>query len=211
MKLACIVLGVARVFSPPMNYFLVQPENKLVHLPDCSITEGQRDLIQVHQIGGPPVFARGRKRPDLCVFTVPKGASLESPCLIVDESGLVREVLASRTSTNAVTFIAAGVVDQQYDAPHLEEARKAVAAKIKELNPGKAATPKAPARDLDAIFKRLTKLKPTKRATAVNSIKAMFQFDAPINDEEANKILEALRRRGNLTIDANDKLQIRNA
>ena len=39
----------------------------------------------------------------------------------------------------------------------------------------------------------------------------MFQFDAPINDDEANKILEALRRRGNLTIDANNKLQIRNA
>jgi hypothetical protein len=75
---------------------------------------------------------------------------------------------------------------------------------------GKSAAPKAPAHDLDAIFKRLTKLKPTKRATAVNSIKAMFQFDTPINDDEANKILEALRRRGNLTIDANDKLQIRN-
>ena len=79
-----------------------------------------------------------------------------------------------------------------------------------ELKP-KATAPKAPARDLDAILKRLTKLKPTKRATAVNSIKAMFQFDAPINDNEANKILEALGRRGNLTIDANDKLQIRNA
>ena len=78
-------------------------------------------------------------------------------------------------------------------------------------NNGKTAAPKAPAHDLDAIFKRLTKLKPTKRATAVNSIKAMFQFDAPINDDEANKILEALRRRGNLTIDANDKLQFRNA
>jgi cell division septation protein DedD len=74
-------------------------------------------------------------------------------------------------------------------------------------NNGKTAAPKAPAHDLDAIFKRLTKLKPTKRATTVNSIKAMFQFDALINDDEANKILEALRRRGNLTIDANYKLQ----
>ena len=74
-----------------------------------------------------------------------------------------------------------------------------------------AATGKAPARDLDSILKRLTKLKPTKRATAVNSIKAMFQFAAPMDDDEANRILEALRGRGNLTIDANDKLQIRNA
>ena len=43
--------------------------------------------------------------------------------------------------------------------------------------------------DLDTIFKRLLKLKPTKRATAANSIKAMFQFGAPISDEAANKIL----------------------
>ena len=78
-------------------------------------------------------------------------------------------------------------------------------------NNGKAPAPKAPAQDLDSIFKRLTKLKPTKRAAAINSIKAMFQLTAPISDEAANKILEDLRRRGNLTIDANDKLQIRNA
>src|SRR6187399_3198475 len=59
-------------------------------------------------------------------------------------------------------------------------------------NNAKVSASKATAHDLDAIFKRLTKLKPTKRATAVNSIKAMFQFDAPIDDEHANKILEAL-------------------
>ena len=93
---------------------------------------------------------------------------------------------------------------------------------IRYTDPATTATPtpksptsknsgKPPAHDLDAIFKRLTKLKPNKRATAVNSIKAMFQFDAPISDEQANKILEDLRRRGKLTIDANDKLQIRNA
>jgi len=69
---------------------------------------------------------------------------------------------------------------------------------------------KTPAHDLDAILKRLRKLKPTKRATAVNCVKAMFQFNAPIDDQQANKILESLRKRGNLTIDANDKLQILN-
>lgn len=78
-------------------------------------------------------------------------------------------------------------------------------------NKGKAITPKASAHDLDAIFKRLAKLKPVTRKAAVNSIKAMFQFDAPISDEQANEILEALRKRGHLAIDANDKLKIRNA
>jgi hypothetical protein len=77
--------------------------------------------------------------------------------------------------------------------------------------PKPAANGRAPARDIDSIFKRLTKLKPTKRAAAVNSIKAMFQLTDPISEDDANKILEALRKRGSLTIDANDKLQTRNA
>jgi len=39
----------------------------------------------------------------------------------------------------------------------------------------------------------------------------MFQFDAPITDEAANKILNDLRKRGALTIDAHDKIQFRKA
>lgn len=65
--------------------------------------------------------------------------------------------------------------------------------------------------DLEGIHKRLLKLKPTKRAAAVNSIKAMFQFDTPMTDEAANNILEALCKQRLLTIDASDKLQIYNA
>jgi hypothetical protein len=76
---------------------------------------------------------------------------------------------------------------------------------------GKSHSTKAKPHDLDLILKRLLKLKPTKHATAANSIKAMFQFDAPITDEAANKILEDLSRRGHLSFDTNDKLQFRNA
>lgn len=79
------------------------------------------------------------------------------------------------------------------------------------MNSGKTPAPKLKPDDLDGILKRLRKLNPTKRATAVNSIKAMFQFDAPISDETANKILEDIRRRGDLTIDTNDKIRFRNA
>lgn len=82
---------------------------------------------------------------------------------------------------------------------------------VSAAQPKPAANGKAPARDLDSILKRLAKLKPTKRVAAINSIKAMFQLTAPISDDDANEILEALRKRGSLTIDANDKLQIHNA
>lgn len=70
----------------------------------------------------------------------------------------------------------------------------------------KSPVPKAPDNDLDAILKRLLKLKPTKRIAAVNSIKAMFQFNAPISDEAAEGILEKLRRRGSLHIDEQGKI-----
>ena len=68
---------------------------------------------------------------------------------------------------------------------------------------------KSPARDLDSILKRLIKLKTTKRAAAINSIKAMFQLTDPMDDQEANRILESLHKRGSLSIDANDKLKFR--
>jgi hypothetical protein len=93
-----------------------------------------------------------------------------------------------------------------------EQASGAVApatASPRSTNARKACTAKTQTGDVDSIAKRLTKLKPTKRAAAVNSIKAMFQFDEPISDEAANKILEDLRRRGTLTIDAADRIQVR--
>lgn len=74
-------------------------------------------------------------------------------------------------------------------------------------NNGKTAAPKLKPDDLDGILHRLRKLNPTKRAATVNSIKAMFQFDAPISDDKANNILEQIRRRGDLSIDSNDKVR----
>jgi len=71
----------------------------------------------------------------------------------------------------------------------------------------KAPAPNAKGHDLDAILKRLIKSKPNKRATAINFIKAMFQFDEQFTDQDANKIFDDLRKRGSLNIDANDKIQ----
>ena len=88
------------------------------------------------------------------------------------------------------------------------EIRSTESAPARAIN--KSTTPKAPARDLDFILKRLRKLKPAKRTTAANSIKAMFQFSAPITDEDANEILDDLRKQGSLTIDANGKIKFHN-
>jgi len=96
----------------------------------------------------------------------------------------------------------------------LKEVVPAAAPRAKSLpttNNANTPTPKPTSHNLDTILQRLLKLKPTKRVTAVNSIKAMFQFDAPISDGTANKILEDLRSRGSLKIDANDKIQFRSA
>lgn len=64
--------------------------------------------------------------------------------------------------------------------------------------------------DLDEILGRLRKLNPRKRITALNSIKAMFQFhNPPVNEDGASEILESLRKRGSLTIDEHGKLQFK--
>ena len=55
--------------------------------------------------------------------------------------------------------------------------------------------------DLDFIAKRLIKVKPNKRATALNAIKAMFQHDRPMTDAIAEEVLEALRQRKVLAMD----------
>lgn len=75
----------------------------------------------------------------------------------------------------------------------------------------KAHGPKIMPDDLDAIFNRLLKLKVSKRSAAINSITSMFQFDAPISDETANEILEKIHKRGDLTIDASDKIRFHTA
>lgn len=65
---------------------------------------------------------------------------------------------------------------------------------------------KQPEVDLDGVLERLQKSKPKKRDTAVNFIKAMFQFPEPIDDAAASKILDALQRSGSVIVDASDKL-----
>ena len=121
----------------------------------------------------------------------------------------VQLILRAGASSGQVVIVASDDVEIRYTDP--APATTPTAKSPPSKNSGKAPAPKAPAHDLDTILKRLTKLKPTKRAAAVNCIKAMFQLTAPISDDQANKILEGVRSRGNLTIDAKDKLQIRNA
>lgn len=57
-----------------------------------------------------------------------------------------------------------------------------------------------PPSDLDAISQSLLKLHTKTRAAAVDVIKTMFQFTDPVTTETANRILEQLRKRGDLSI-----------
>ena len=121
-----------------MNYFLLHPENQneLVHLPDCKITEGKREVVEKRVIGGHPVFLQGHKQPDLCVFSLPHGIASHSPCRIVDETGLVRQITANVIETDAHRFLSAGVVTDQYAAVNPEKAKEVIAAAVKKLTAG---------------------------------------------------------------------------
>lgn len=119
----------------------------------------------------------------------------------------VELVLRAGASSGQVVIVASDDVEVRVAEP----ARAVVTRPKSPTETKRAPASKAPAYDLDLILKRLRKLKTTKGAAAANSIKAMFQFDGAISDETANKILEDLRKRGSLSIDANDKLQFRNS
>ncbi len=64
-----------------------------------------------------------------------------------------------------------------------------------------------PPLELDAISASLLKLRTKTRSAAVDVIRTMFQFTNPITAETANKILEDLRKRGDLTITAGGELE----
>jgi len=121
----------------------------------------------------------------------------------------IRFVLRAGASPGRAVIVASDEVEVQISepAPGASSGTKP----LPVAKSGKASASKAVSNDLDAILKRLLKLKPTKRVTAANSIKAMFQFNTPVSDEGANRILEDLRRRGSITIDANDKVQFPHA
>jgi hypothetical protein len=118
---------------------------------------------------------------------------------------LVQLKLRGTASAGQVVIVASDDVEI-----HLAEPANTATGRVESpptRSTGKASGTKAKAYDLDGILKRLIKLKPTKRDTAVNSIMSMFQFKSPINIETANQILEDLRKRGSVRIDANSKLQ----
>ena len=115
-----------------MNYFLVQKDNQLIHLPDCRFEEGKRIPVEVPYLNG-TAFVQGRRQPDMFVFSVPSGAVIE-PCLIVDENAIVRRVLVSKTEVGAHAYIAAGLVEESFEAPEIGAARNAIAKALKALN-----------------------------------------------------------------------------
>jgi len=116
-----------------MRYFLVQQDNKLIYLPDCHFEEGKREVVEVNQIGGSPVFMQGRRQPDIFVFTIPSGVTPLSSCLIVNEEALVRRVIISKIEIRAHTYMALGLVEDTFPAPYLDEAKKGIAQAIQDL------------------------------------------------------------------------------
>lgn len=64
--------------------------------------------------------------------------------------------------------------------------------------------------DLDSISINLRKLGTKRRTAALNVIRTMFQFTNPVTAEAANRILEDLCRRGDLTISPGGAIEFPN-
>ena len=66
-------------------------------------------------------------------------------------------------------------------------------------------TPTGP-ETIDYIAERILKLRPTRKASVLNSIGAMFQFQGSISDQDKELIINELVRRKVLAVDSNDHI-----
>jgi hypothetical protein len=106
------------------------------------------------------------------------------------EGACVELVFRGKVSPAQAVIVATDDVEIRYGNQGLGSGAAAPAAKL-------AAKPPL---DLDAISFNLCKLGTKRRTAAVNVIRTMFQFTNPVTAETANRILEDLCRRGDLTI-----------
>lgn len=118
-----------------MKYFLVQPNNSLVHLPDCRIEIGQRDAVEITQIGHPSLFMPGRKRPDLCIFTRPPGTHIGASCRVVEDSGIIHTILASPTEIGANQYIVLGIIEDTDDMSGNVDAMEVIQQAVRDIKP----------------------------------------------------------------------------
>jgi hypothetical protein len=56
------------------------------------------------------------------------------------------------------------------------------------------------------VMDRIAKLRPSKKASLINSIKAMYQFQGGVSDEDQEKIIVDLQKRKFLKIESNNKV-----
>lgn len=56
------------------------------------------------------------------------------------------------------------------------------------------------------VMDRIAKLRPSKKASLINSIKAMYQFQGGVSDEDQEKIIIDLQKRKFLKIESNNKV-----
>jgi hypothetical protein len=59
------------------------------------------------------------------------------------------------------------------------------------------------------VIERLIKLKPTRKASLLNSIGAMFQFQGGIPEDDKEKIIAELQRQRYITLDQNNRVSYR--
>lgn len=56
------------------------------------------------------------------------------------------------------------------------------------------------------VMDRIAKLRPSKKASLINSIKAMYQFQGGVSEEDQEEIIKDLQKRKFLKIESNNKV-----
>lgn len=66
-----------------------------------------------------------------------------------------------------------------------------------------------PTKDIHSIqyvIDRIAKLRPSKKASLINSIKAMYQFQGGVSEEDQENIINALQKRKFIKIESSNKV-----
>jgi hypothetical protein len=67
--------------------------------------------------------------------------------------------------------------------------------------------PKKDITSIQYVMDRVGKLRPTKKTTLINSLKAMYQFQGGISEEDQETIIKDLEKQKFLKIDQNNKVK----
>jgi hypothetical protein len=116
-----------------------------------------------------------------------------------DVIALACEQLSYRDKLRLAQLLIQAARKEEEEANPENRAKSAGQTEKKDPNNKKEAN----SNDIEYVIERLRKLKPAKKASIINSIKAMYQFQGGISDSDIERIISLLQKKKYINIENN--------